>query len=122
MQIQNTRAIICTLLSSSINKEYPLFYFLSFYAKPSTSMAGLDHGYAATTAAMRLLLLLSTHLSSPPCVEYAGRVRRKDQGKKTNEVCVGTASIRPKVIHIHHTATKRLLKNASPWDPLRAIL
>lgn len=90
---------VCTLLSSSINKKSRLCLCCPFTQSHQRQWLVWDHGYAATTAATLLLLLLNTQLSSLPCVEYALMQRKnkekKDQRKRTNEVCIGTASIRP---------------------------
>ncbi|EHK46092.1 hypothetical protein TRIATDRAFT_159167 [Trichoderma atroviride IMI 206040] len=92
------------------------------------------NGWFGITATRLLQLLCycsfcsrrSSHLSlasnTPSC---NGRTRRKDQRTKGRERTRFASALHPsaqRAIQFHLTATKRLFKNASPWDPLRAIL
>lgn len=75
-----------------------------------------DHGYAATTAAMLLLLLLRT-LSFLPCIEYALMQRKsKEKRAKGRKRTRFASALHPSVqrgIHIHLAATTPQ-KNAFP--------
>lgn len=92
---------VCTLLSSSINKNLvEAGSFLFCTQSHQRQWLAWDHGYADATAAMLLLLLLRMHLSRLPCIEYALMQRKnKEKGPKeeNDEVCVGTASIRLRI-------------------------